>query len=248
MLKPREKGKNEVVNGPAGVPAGKFSEWLRGTEAALGSGKGGADVPCDTCRGCCRSSMFIHIAPEETGTIERIPRSLLFPASGLPKGHVLMGYNDRGHCPMLVDNECSIYEDRPQTCRDYDCRVFAATGVAVDERTQAEIANRVKEWVFDYEGEESREEHARVKEAACFLEKNRDLFPPGSLPGYPVQLAAAAVRISRIFSDMTARRDGDACAMPDAAIAHAIMIALGEPETARPKTPKKDPLVADERR
>jgi Fe-S-cluster containining protein len=99
--------------------------------------------------------MFIHIKPEETQTIQRIPRALLFPAPGLPKGHVLMGYNDEGHCPMLVDDECSIYEHRPQTCRDYDCRIFAATGVSVDEQTQAEIAHRVKAWEFHYESEAS---------------------------------------------------------------------------------------------
>ena len=78
--------------------------------------------------------MFIHIQPEETQTLQRIPRALLFPAPGLPKGHVLMGYCDKGQCPMLVDNQCSIYEHRPQTCRDYDCRVFAATGISVDQQ------------------------------------------------------------------------------------------------------------------
>src|SRR5262245_7708357 len=99
--------------------------------------------------------MFIHIKPEETDTICRIPRDLLFPAPGLPKGHVLLGYDDKGQCPMLVDHECSIYDHRPQTCRDYDCRIFSAAGVAIDERTQSEIAERVRAWVFDYEDEEA---------------------------------------------------------------------------------------------
>ena len=175
--------------------------------------------------------MFIHIKPEETQSIERIPRALLFPAPGLPKGHVLMGYNDKGHCPMLFDNECSIYEYRPQTCRDYDCRVFAATGVAVDQQTQPEIAHRVKEWVFHYESEESREEHRIVKEAAAFLKQNRDLFPQGSLPSYPAQLAALAVRIYRLFSDMTAKTHKDGSDLSDANIAQAILAALSEQET-----------------
>ena len=175
--------------------------------------------------------MFIHIKPEETQTIERIPRALLFPAPGLPEGHVLMGYSDKGHCPMLVDNECSIYEYRPQTCRDYDCRIFAATGVPVDPLTQAEIADRVKAWVFDYESDESRQEHRIVKEAAAFLQKNRDLFPQGSLPSYPVQLAALTIRVYRIFSDMTAKMHNGKPAAPDAVIAHAILVALSEPET-----------------
>jgi hypothetical protein len=73
-----------------GVSAGEFSNWLRVTEAALRSGEDGTDVPCGSCRGCCRSSMFIHIGPEEVETIRRIPKGLLFPAPGFPRGHVLM--------------------------------------------------------------------------------------------------------------------------------------------------------------
>jgi Fe-S-cluster containining protein len=184
--------------------------------------------------------MFIHIKPEETQTIRRIPRALLFPAPGLPKGHVLMGYNDQGHCPMLIDNECSIYECRPQTCRDYDCRVFAATGVPVDRQTQPEIAHRVNEWVFGYGTEESREEHSTLQKAAAFLQKNGDLFPRGSLPSHPSQLAAAAVRIYRLFAHMTAKTHDRASSMPDAAIAHAIITALGTP-----KTPSKLVAIAE---
>jgi Fe-S-cluster containining protein len=225
----RGKGKNDGSGGLAGVPAGGFSEWLRGTEALLRSGDGAADVPCGSCKGCCRSAMFIHIKPDETQTIRRIPRGLLFPAPGLPKGHVLMGYDDKGRCPMLTGNVCSIYEHRPQTCRDYDCRVFAATGVSVDEQAQPEISDRVKAWVFDYESEPSSEEHAILKEAAAFLQKNRDLFPQGTLPSYPVQLAALAVRIHRLFCEMKLQNGGSAA--PDAAIAHAIMSLLSEAET-----------------
>jgi Fe-S-cluster containining protein len=175
--------------------------------------------------------MFIHIKPEETQTLRRIPRALLFPAPGRPKGHVLMGYNDKGHCPMLIDNQCSIYEDRPQTCRDYDCRIFTATGISVDQQAQPEIAQRVKEWAFSFEDEGSREEDRVLKEAAAFLEKNREVFPPGSIPSNPVQLAVLAVRIYRLFSGLTAQRRQDATGLSDAAITDAILAALNEPET-----------------
>src|SRR5262249_465616 len=109
------------------LPAGEFSSWLRLTRRALQLKNIGADVPCGECNACCGSSYFIHIKPEETQTLNRIPKALLFPAPGLPKGNVLMGYNEKGECPMLIDNKCSIYEHRPQTCRDFDCRIFAAT-------------------------------------------------------------------------------------------------------------------------
>lgn len=38
-----------------------------------------------------------------------IPAELLFPAPGLPKGHVLLGYDANGHCPMLAEGGCSIF-------------------------------------------------------------------------------------------------------------------------------------------
>ncbi|MGA2047257.1 MAG: hypothetical protein ABSG96_06170 [Terracidiphilus sp.] len=164
--------------------------------------------------------------------MQRIPCALLFPAPGLPKGHVLMGYNDSGECPMLVNGECSIYEDRPQTCRAYDCRVFAATGIAVDRETQPEIARRVNEWVFNYESEESRWEHRVVEQAARFLSENRDLFPHGSLPNYPVQLAAVAIQIYKLFNELTENRDKCLSGLEDAAIAQAVVAALSETEPA----------------
>ena len=58
-----------------------------------------------------------------------------------------MGYDERGHCPMLRDGECSIYDARPRACRTYDCRVFAVAGV--DPADQPDIAARVRQWAFD---------------------------------------------------------------------------------------------------
>lgn len=212
------------------VLAGNFSEWLRGAEASLRSGKGAAAVPCGACTACCRSSMFIHIEAQEAQTIRRIPCALLFPAPGLPKGHVLMGYNGQGHCPMLVDNQCSIYEHRPQTCRSYDCRVFTATGIPADPQTQREIAQRAETWEFEYETEASRQEQSMVKHAAAFLLNKRDLFPHGSLPAQPAQLAALALKTYRLFADATGLHPAEP-ALPDAAMAQAILAVLRQPDT-----------------
>ncbi len=174
------------------VGAGSFSEWLQ-------FANGSSQVPCGSCNACCRSSMFVYIQPEETQAIERIPADLLFDAPGRPEGHLLMGYNEQGHCPMLVNNQCSIYEHRPQTCRDYDCRFFAATGVAVDAKSQPDIANRVALWVFEHDSEASRDEQFRLKSAAAFLCQNRDLFPPESIPYNPSSVALLALQIYKAF-------------------------------------------------
>jgi Fe-S-cluster containining protein len=158
-------------------------------------------------------------------------------APGLPKGHLVMGYDGQGRCPMLIDGECSIYEHRPQTCRDYDCRIFAAAGIAPGERTQPEIARRVNEWAFSYETEESRGEQSILRKAAAFLQSNRDLFPPGTVPGNPGQLAAFAVRIYRLFAEITAGTHGHLSAQPDAAMVRAIVAALSENAPSRPAKP-----------
>jgi hypothetical protein len=142
--------------------------------------------------------MFIHIAPEEVETIRKIPKGLLFPAPGFPKGHVLMGYGDQRQCPMLTDGECSIYEYRPQTCRDYDCRVFAAAGLDVDQTSQPEIGHRVRAWRFRY-GEEGHALQAALRRTVAFLQSNKGTFPEGTLPNQPGPLAAIAVRLYRLF-------------------------------------------------
>src|ERR671913_1128381 len=122
--------------------------------AAL-EGTADADVPCGTCTACCTASQFVHIAPDERDTLAHIPKALLFPAPRLPAGHVLMGYDERGHCPMLRDGACTIYAHRPRTCRTYDCRVFPAAGLA-PARVQVEIARRSARWRFDEPGVEDR--------------------------------------------------------------------------------------------
>ena len=118
------------------IPAGEFSTWLELMEAALAGGE--SDVPCGECNACCQSGHFIHVAADDVDALHHIPGELLFPAPGVDDGTMVMGYNEHGHCPMLIEGRCSIYEHRPRACRIYDCRVFAATGVASDKPAVAE--------------------------------------------------------------------------------------------------------------
>lgn len=122
----------------------EFREWRERFRRALQSGAA-TDVPCGGCTACCRSYQFVHIEPDEAATLARIDPALLAPAPGKPPGHVVMGYDGEGRCPMLGDDGCRIYEDRPRTCRTYDCRVFAATGIEPD---QPLVAERVRQWKF----------------------------------------------------------------------------------------------------
>jgi hypothetical protein len=186
------------MSGESDLAAGEFSSWLIGLQGAL-RGERGSDVPCGGCTACCTSSQFVHIGPDETDTLSHIPAELLFPAPGLPPGHVVLGYNERGHCPMLIDNQCSIYEHRPTTCRTYDCRIFAAAGLGLDDEDKVLIARQARRWRFSFPTRADRRRHDAVRAAATFLDEHRGLLPEGAAPTNATQLAVRAVEIHDAF-------------------------------------------------
>lgn len=175
------------------IPAGGFATWVAGATIAI-RGDGTSDVPCGTCTACCRSGQFVHIAPDEVDTLAHIPGALLFPAPLAPRGHVLLGYDAQGRCPMLTDAGCSIYEHRPRACRAYDCRVFAASGITTDKPL---VGERVARWRFDVETEDDAARLAAVQAAAAYLSSHgADL---GDVPSNPTQRAALAVELHELF-------------------------------------------------
>jgi Fe-S-cluster containining protein len=153
----------------AELPASAFVAWLDATERSL-RGEIDADVPCDGCTACCRSSQFVHIAPDEADTLAHIPRALLFPAPRMEQGNVVLGYDENGCCPMLGDSGCSIYEHRPRACRTYDCRVFAAAGVEPDDKPL--VATRVRRWRFAYPSDADRDAHDALRAIAAEMDDN----------------------------------------------------------------------------
>jgi Fe-S-cluster containining protein len=180
------------------LAAGDFSSWIIDVQAAI-RGEHGSDVPCDGCTACCTASQFVHIAPDEKDTLAHVPRALLFPAPRLPRGHVVMGYDERGHCPMLIDNQCSIYEHRPRTCRTYDCRVFAAAGIELDDDEKALINARARRWRFSYRTADDRAQHDAVRAASKFLATHADDLPAGAVPADATARAVLAVEIHDVF-------------------------------------------------
>ena len=145
------------------LDAGDFGQWLVAMRTALHDG-GEMDVPCGSCTACCRSSQFVHVDPDEHDALAHIPPELLFPTPGAPAGHLLLGYDDEGCCPMLVDDRCSIYLHRPRACRTYDCRAFAATGVIAD---QPLIDERVRRWRFRHADDVAHAQHDALRSAAA---------------------------------------------------------------------------------
>jgi Fe-S-cluster containining protein len=187
------------------LDAGDFASWAVGMQGAI-RGERGSDVPCGACTACCTSSQFVHVEPDETDTLAHIPAELLFAAPLRPHGHMVLGYNERGHCPLLVDNKCSIYEHRPRTCRTYDCRVFAAAGVEVEGDDQADIARQARRWRFSYPTEADRAAQDAVRAAVTFLESEHE-------DGAPTNATQLAIRAIETYDDPESSdvrsRDGD---------------------------------------
>jgi Fe-S-cluster containining protein len=203
-----EHSSNKIVSAQLEIPAGEFSAWLRQIRNSL-PGENGIDVACGECIGCCSSSYFIHVNPGESEALSRIPKEVLFPAPRLPKGHLLMGYDKAGICPMLKQGKCIVYEHRPETCRSYDCRVFAAAGIAAGGDDKAVINRRVERWRFSYPTQIDQDEHLAVRAAATFIREHASCFPDGRVPDNPSQLAMLAIKSYSVFIRKTPANNPD---------------------------------------
>jgi uncharacterized protein len=180
------------------LSAGDLSAWLGRMRGAL-RGERDSDVPCGDCSACCSSAQFVAIGPEEIDTLAHIPAELLAPAPFMPPGHVLLGYDESGRCPMLVDGRCSIYDHRPRTCRTYDCRVLAATGL--EPTGKPLIAERARRWRFSHPAATDRTEHEALRATARYLEDRAGDLPPAAVPVDVTQRAVLAVAMVDAFLD-----------------------------------------------
>ena len=181
------------------LPAGNFSEWLRNMRRAL-AGDGGMDVACGDCVGCCTSSYYIKVRSKESRALAAIDPRHLDPEP-TPAGDRLMGFDANGHCHLFANGGCSIYADRPDTCRTYDCRVFAAAGMPAGGDDKTVINERVARWRFEYPSEIDRQEQGAVRAAANYLRQHPVRFPNGRVPSRPSDIAVLAVKTYRVFLD-----------------------------------------------
>jgi Fe-S-cluster containining protein len=179
--------------------AGDFDTWLADIQASFQDGLG-TSVPCGDCRGCCMSSYFIPVMPEDTPARAAIPPHLLVRVPGASGRHFLLGHDAHGHCPMLRAGNCTIYPHRPSACRTYDCRVFAASGLLAESERSA-INERVASWAFRYAAPESRRRHDAIKRAARFVQEHQSAFPDGRVPTRPGDLAILAIKVHGVFLD-----------------------------------------------
>jgi Fe-S-cluster containining protein len=175
------------------------------------------EVACDDCVGCCTSSLFIKVRAHEHVALSRIGTRHLQPGPGT-QGDMLMGYDEHGHCHMFANGSCSIYQDRPETCRTYDCRVFSAAGMKAGGDEKSVINARVARWRFSYRTDQARAEQHAVTASANFLRQHPVRFPDGHVPSRPSEIAVLAIKTYPVFLQPPPTDAGIASAIVEAAI------------------------------
>jgi hypothetical protein len=175
--------------------AGRFGDWLERMRCSLW-GDGGMDVPCGDCTGCCISGYSLQVRPTDVAARARIPPELLASSPGFGAGELTLPARPDGTCQMLRAGRCSIYADRPLTCLDYDCRVFAAAGIDAGGPDKAAINQRVRAWRFSYANDDERRTHDAVRATARFIREHPQAFAALGMPvpRGPMGIAVLAVK------------------------------------------------------
>ncbi|WP_163993483.1 YkgJ family cysteine cluster protein [Pyxidicoccus caerfyrddinensis] len=85
---------------------------------------------CLRCGMCCDGTLFTHVSlqPAEVTALQQRGLSLTQRADGSPAL--------AQHCAALEGRTCTVYADRPASCRRYHCQLYAALAekeVSLDE-------------------------------------------------------------------------------------------------------------------
>ena len=78
------------------------------------------NVPCDGCTLCCRGDAIRMLPGDDLSKFQTIPHDHF-------KGHLMLAHKANGECVYLYGQGCTIQTDKPQMCREMDCRQLART-------------------------------------------------------------------------------------------------------------------------
>lgn len=187
------------------LDAGDFATWLRQMQLVLRGGSAGTDVPCGDCVGCCSSHWPVALRAEDEALVPLVPAWLLLEPEDAPEGLRYMGYREDGTCPLLVKRQCRVYAQRPQTCRDFDCRIFTAAGIASAGKDKPLIDERLQAWRFRYACAEDLAVHEAIQATAAFLQGPAREVPGFHFPDAPIAIAGLALKAHTVFLDGTAK-------------------------------------------
>lgn len=98
-----------------------------------------------------------------------------------------------------MKHQCRVYAQRPQTCRDFDCRIFTAAGIASAGKDKPLIDERVRLWRFGYASAEDFAVHEAIQATAAFLQGEAREIPGFHFPVAPIAIAGLALKAHPVF-------------------------------------------------
>lgn len=182
------------------IDAGEFGAWLLAMTLTL-QGHGDNAVPCGDCTGCCSAAWPVALREEDRDLLPLVPAAYLLTVDNAPPGVRYMGYRSDGTCPMLVEQRCTVYARRPQTCRDFDCRLFAAAGMPSAGAGKAMIDRRIRAWRFRYATPAAKAHHEAIMRTAQFITAQRGTAAGQLFPSSPIAIAGIAFKAHTVFLD-----------------------------------------------
>jgi Fe-S-cluster containining protein len=156
-------------------------------KAAESATEADLEVLCQSCGLCCDGSLFgrVDLQPEEVESARRRRLRVLPSVKGFEEPCTALASSG----PGLVDRRCSIYDERPLSCRRFVCRLYdryRRKGGLIEE--QLAVVRRVRLLVAtlessgleptDFDGVESSAQANDVRAAFAadvYLELRRSL-------------------------------------------------------------------------
>lgn len=96
---------------------------------------------CEGCPArCCdgrEGSVYSELLLEEFERVSKnFPILFTFGELGFLKANVLLS-NGKNFCPYIINHKCTIYEDRPQVCRNYPLSAHIDNKIYIDDSCYA---------------------------------------------------------------------------------------------------------------
>jgi Fe-S-cluster containining protein len=76
------------------------------------------NVPCNGCTLCCKGDAIRILPQDDPLKYQTVPHER-FP------GHLMLDHKPNGDCIYLTPEGCAIHDDKPQMCKELDCRILA---------------------------------------------------------------------------------------------------------------------------
>ena len=80
-------------------------------------------VNCGTCTECCKGPRKLSISADDA---RRMKHYRVFTQDGMK---YYLARKENEDCVYLGETGCTIYEQRPDACRKYDCRDYVESGL-----------------------------------------------------------------------------------------------------------------------